>query len=82
MAITVRDYAKLIPELERAPQGRMWVSYDREADVIYINFRMPAVADGGDEIQPDVIARYDEAGELIGYTILNASRKLSDVNDA
>lgn len=54
----------------------MWVSYDREADVLYVNYRMPAVADGGEEIEPGVIARYDDAGELIGYTIINASLKL------
>ena len=75
MAITrVEDYLRLLPALKQAHDGSVWVSYDVEADVLYVSFRMPNVAETSDEVQRDVLARYDAQGELIGYTVLNASR--------
>jgi len=70
----VEDVLKLLPALRRAHAGSFWVSYDAEGDVLYLSFRLPNVAETSDEIERDVLARYDEKGELIGYTVLNASR--------
>jgi uncharacterized protein YuzE len=75
MAVMAMDFVNLIPALKRMPHLPLWIDYDREADVLYVNFRMPAIADGGDEVEPDVIER-TAGDEVIGYTILNASRKL------
>lgn len=54
------------------------ISYDREADVFYLNFckGRKGVAE---EIDSGVYARYDaETHELIGLTILNFSKKFTE----
>ena len=51
------------------------ITYDQEADVVYISFgeSVPAV---GEEIQEGVFARYDpNSEELIGLTVINFSKK-------
>jgi uncharacterized protein YuzE len=49
-------------------------SYDKEADVLYINFKKPSHADDSERTDDDVIIRY-EKGDIVGITILNASRR-------
>ena len=39
---TIQEYLKLVPALRQSPQGYLWSSYDREADVLYINFKKPS----------------------------------------
>lgn len=53
-----------------------WSSYDEEADVLYLNFKKPSHADDSELADDDVIVRY-EKGEVIGITILNASKRKS-----
>lgn len=51
------------------------ISYDKEADVVYIGFGDAAKA-VGEEIRDGVFARYDSVtNELAGLTILNFSKK-------
>lgn len=49
-------------------------SYDEEADVLYINFKRPAVATDSELADDDVLVRY-EGDEVIGLTILHASTR-------
>ncbi len=56
------------------PYSRIWTDYDKEADVLYINFKKPSHADDSEFMDDDVIIRY-EKGEIIGITILNASKR-------
>ena len=51
-----------------------WLSYDQEADTLYVNFRKPSHATDSDLTDDDVIVRY-EKDEIIGLTILHASRR-------
>lgn len=52
---------------------KLFIDYDKEADVLYISFGKPQKAD--DAIQDrDGIIRRKKAGKVIGLTILNASR--------
>lgn len=52
---------------------KLFIDYDKEADVLYISFGKPKKAD--DSIQDrDGIIRRKKAGKVIGLTILNASR--------
>ncbi|MFB0563834.1 MAG: DUF2283 domain-containing protein [Candidatus Lokiarchaeia archaeon] len=53
---------------------RMWVAYDKDADALYINFKKPSHADDSELTEDDVIIRY-EKGEVVGITILNASKR-------
>ena len=58
----------------RTPHSYLWSSYDGEADVLYINFKKPAVATDSELTDDDVIIRY-EGDEIIGVTVLHASTR-------
>ena len=61
----VKKVLALVPELLEVPYPRIWTSYDKEADVLYINFKKPSHADDTDD---DIIIRY-EKGEIIGFSM-------------
>lgn len=50
------------------------MTYDEEADVLYINFKKPSHADDSLLTDDDIIIRY-EKGQIVGITILNASKR-------
>lgn len=70
----VQDFLKLIPVVRQAPEDSLWMTYDREADVVYINFKKPSQATDSELTDDDVILRY-EGEDLIGLTILHASQR-------
>ena len=70
----VSEFLKLLPALLQAPEAYLWMSYDREADVVYVNFKKPSEATDSELTDDDVIMRY-EGDDLIGLTILHASRR-------
>jgi uncharacterized protein YuzE len=49
-------------------------SYDAEANVLYISFKEPSEATDSELTDDDVIIRY-EGDEIIGLTILHASKR-------
>jgi len=53
-------------------KDRLWVDYDKEADVLYVNFGKPQKADDARE-KKGVITR-TRKGKIVGLTILNASK--------
>ncbi len=75
MALTnVQNYLAFLPTVQQTPQSNVWLSYDEEADVLYINFKKPSVASDSELTDDDVIVRYD-GEDIIGYTILHASQR-------
>jgi len=70
--VTLDPYLRLLPEISRVPGQSMWMTYDAEADVLYINFKRPSLADDSELTDDDVIIRY-QGDEIIGYTILHIS---------
>ena len=68
-------YLALLPQLQEAPQSNVWLSYDAEADVLYINFRQPNRAADSELTDDNVIVRYNERGEIVGFTVLGASQR-------
>ncbi len=52
----------------------VWSNYDSEADTIYLHFKKPNHADRTEMTEDEIIFRY-EKNEIIGVTILNASRQ-------
>ena len=70
----IQQLIALTPALRQVPGGSLWSSYDDEADTLYLNFRRPAVATDSELTDDDVIVRY-EGDEVIGLTILHASRR-------
>ena len=75
MAIAdVQEYLKLLPVVKQSPQGSLWSSYDAKADVLYINFKKPSHATDSELTDDDIIIRY-EGDEIVGLTILHASKR-------
>ncbi len=70
----VQEYLRFLPTVRETPHGNVWLSYDNEADVLYINFWKPSVATDSEMTDDDVIIRYYQ-GEIIGYTVLHASQR-------
>ncbi len=76
MAIAdIQEYLKLIPVVSRAPQHAVWLTYDAEADTLYVNYKKPGHASDSEMTDDDVIVRY-EGDEVIGFTVLHASKQL------
>jgi len=72
--IEIERMLTLVPRLLEIPHNRIWTTYDKQADVLYVNFKKPSHADDSELTDDDVIVRY-EAGEIVGITILNASKR-------
>ena len=53
---------------------KIWIDYDEEADVLYVNFKKTSHADDTQLLDNDVIVRY-EKGSIVGITILNARKR-------
>ncbi len=70
----IGKFLELIPAVKESPQRRLWLSYDQEADTLYVNFKKPSHATDSDITDEDVIVRY-EGDTVIGFTILHASQR-------
>ena len=72
--MNLEEYLKLIPAVRHSPQDYLWSSYDQGADTLYINFKKPSHATDSEITDDDVIIRY-EGEEIVGLTILHASKR-------
>ncbi len=72
----VEKISAMVPHLLGIPHKKVWVDYDEEADVLYVNFKKPSHADDSELTDDDVIIRY-EKGRVVGMTFLNAAKKYS-----
>jgi uncharacterized protein YuzE len=54
----------------------MVIRYEKELDIIYIKLSEGKVVES-DEEKPGIILDYDEAGNMVGIEILNASKKVN-----
>jgi len=52
----------------------MKIKFDKEVDVIYLQFSDKEVAES-DEDKPGIILDYDKDGNIVGIEILEASKK-------
>ncbi|MFC1713292.1 DUF2283 domain-containing protein [Candidatus Poribacteria bacterium] len=75
--IDIEKVLNLTPQLLNIPAKRIWYSYNEEADALYMNFKKPSHADDSEITDDDVIIRY-ENGEIIGITVLHASKRKND----
>jgi uncharacterized protein YuzE len=70
----LQNYLKLLPNLKESPAGSVWLTYDQEADTLYVNFRKPSHASDSEITDDDVIIRY-AGDEVVGFTVLHASQR-------
>ena len=66
--IEVEKYKSIVPLLLRSKD--IWTHYDDGADVLYMHFKKPNIAEDSELIDDDTIVRYDAKGEIIGLTFL------------
>lgn len=57
----------------------MVIKYDKESDIIYIQFSEKKVVES-EEDKPGIILDYGENGEIVGIEVLEASKKTSQPN--
>ena len=58
----------------RLPQGKAWIDYDEEANVLYVGLKRPQKAtDTKFLADKGILLRYRDK-ELVGVTVLDASR--------
>jgi uncharacterized protein YuzE len=72
-ARAVEDITAAVPHLIRLPEGRAWIDYDREADVLYVSLKRPQRAT--DTVDRDRILLRYRGKELVGITVLDASKR-------
>ncbi len=70
--IAVNEVKNLLPWFMK--YKNVWSSYDKEADILYLHFKKPNHADHSEMTGDEIIIRYEQ-GEIIGFTILNASTR-------
>jgi uncharacterized protein YuzE len=73
--VNLEGLLSFVPRVLQLHQKNIWLSYDEEADVLYLNFKKPSHADDSEILDNDVIVRY-EKNEVVGMTIMNASKKI------
>jgi len=72
--INVQKISEIIPSLLSMPSKAMWIDYDEEADVLYINFEKPQKATDS-KMTNDMIIHYRNR-QVVGVTVLHASHYL------
>ena len=69
--ISIEKISEMVPRILSMPSKTMWIDYDEEADVLYINFEKPQKATDS-KIVDDVIVHCRKE-EVVGVTVLHAS---------
>ncbi len=54
----IKEIFKATPHLLKFPEKRMWIDYDKEADVLYISFKRPQKATDSEMLKSGILIRY------------------------
>ena len=73
--IAMSEIFKVVPHIMKLSQKHVWFDFDREADVLYVNFDKPQQATDSELSENDIILRYKNK-TLIGLTVLHAAKRL------
>ena len=71
---TIKEISKAVAHFIKLPVDRMWIDYDKEADVLYISFRRPQKATDSEMLKNGILLRY-KGERLVGITVLEASKR-------
>ena len=72
--VEIAEYLDLIPAVRDSPQRAVHLSYDADADVLYVSLKKPSHATDSELTDDDVIVRY-EGDQIVGFTVLRASQR-------
>ena len=70
--IEANDIKSVLPYFMK--HKNVWTNYDQEADTLYMHFKKPNHADFSEMTEDEIIIRYED-NEIVGLTILNASKR-------
>jgi uncharacterized protein YuzE len=70
--IEANDIKSVLPYFMK--HKNVWSNYDQEADTLYMHFKKPNHADFSEMTEDEIIIRYED-NEIVGLTILNASKR-------
>ena len=70
--IELKEFSSALPYLLR--HKTVWSNYDEQADTLYLHFKKPNHADHTEMTDDEIIIR-SENNEVIGLTILHASKR-------
>ena len=70
----LKEIFKATPHILKFPQTKMWIDYDKGADVLYISFKRPQKATDSEMLDNGILLRY-KGTELVGITVLEASKR-------
>ncbi len=68
----LKQILEVVPHVMRLPSKHVWIDYDKEADVVYINFQKPQMATDSELLDNNILIRTMD-GKVVGITIMNAS---------
>jgi len=71
---TLKDITKVASNFMKLPSSKMWLDYDKEADVLYISFQKPQKADDSEMQKNGILLSYRK-DKLVGVTILDFSKR-------
>ncbi len=57
----------------------MKIKYNKEVDILYIQFSDNKINES-DEEKSGIILDYDDEGSIVGIEVLNASKKMKNIN--
>jgi uncharacterized protein YuzE len=72
---SIEKLKQLYELLQYSPSGKLFVDYDKEADVLYVTFTEEAAIYMSDLTDDDILLEYDKEEHLVGVTILDASQR-------
>jgi uncharacterized protein YuzE len=72
---SIEKLKQLYELLQYSPSGKLFVDYDKEADVLYVTFTEEAAIYMSDLTDDDILLEYDKDEHLVGVTILDISQR-------
>ena len=74
VTLDYHKYLGLLSEVGQTPESAVWMTLDKDADIMYINFRKGTKATDSELTDDDILIRYD-GDDVIGFTVLHASKR-------
>jgi uncharacterized protein YuzE len=65
---------RMAPHMAKLAVEKLWLDYDREADVLYVSFHRPQAATDSKMLENGILVRY-RGDAVVGVTILDASKR-------
>lgn len=72
--VIITDIMQALKAVSHSNADNLHIRFDKEADVMYVNFGSPVPADDSELSDDDILYRYKD-GEVIGLTVTHFSKR-------